>query len=267
MHFLKETSFESIEYSPMALSALLEEHKVVAVKKYQKEENADMFFHQFSEALGQVICAHEDLNQKNSAGLRWIDIVYDPEFPNRYRNALVRQPLHTDFSPVNIYDNIQFIYCRSRAKYGGATTFIDSRMIAELLLAAGEHQLFEALLDTVIIFSRGGSSKSLPIFRRDGDDYRVNWNYFCVDPQNGEQAMQLVERFHDFLQTRVVPSGLLHELLLEKYDAVIFHDELVLHGRNAFFAKEKGERCLMKCSILLPSRMAKNLHLLHAERG
>ena len=37
----------------------------------------------------------------------------------------------------------------------------------------------------------------------------------------------------------------------EKNDAVFFHDELVLHGRNSYFATEKGQRSLIKGTILL----------------
>ncbi|MFT7483146.1 MAG: hypothetical protein ACI8WW_002085, partial [Oceanospirillaceae bacterium] len=41
------------------------------------------------------------------------------------------------------------------------------------------------------------------------------------------------------------------EAMLEKNDAVFFHDELVLHGRNSYFATEKGQRSLRKGTILL----------------
>jgi alpha-ketoglutarate-dependent taurine dioxygenase len=86
----------------------------------------------------------------------------------------------------------------------------------------------------------------------------LNWNFFCVAKDITPTQKELVDKFHEFLETRVVKSGLLTETALRKNDVVFFHDELILHGRNSYFATAKGERSLSKGTMLLDSRLYKN---------
>jgi alpha-ketoglutarate-dependent taurine dioxygenase len=41
----------------------------------------------------------------------------------------------------------------------------------------------------------------------------------------------------------------IHEVKLRPGDAVVWKDERVLHGRNAFRATEASERFLWKCAV------------------
>jgi hypothetical protein len=51
-------------------------------------------------------------------------------------------------------------------------------------------------------------------------------------------------------------SGVVLPVQLEVGEAVFFHDDRLLHGRNAYFAKTKGERCLIKGKIILDAEFA-----------
>ena len=261
MNFLIEKNYEDIAYSSEQMVELLETHKVVVLRNYKLEQDPLAFFTKFSDNLGYIHNIDEDVLTGKSTGKRWIDITYDPAITNKYRTAPVAQPLHTDASYLDIRDNIQFFYCVSQAELGGATVFLDSRFLVELIAYAKETELLDLLQETEIVFSKQKRRRVSPILRQADGDYRLNWNYYCGDKNNSSTIKALFERFHHFLESRVVKSGLVTEVLLQKNDVVFFHDELVLHGRNAYFAKEKGQRSLNKGTLLLESRFFKNNHL------
>lgn len=252
MNLLVETTYESIGHKPDGLRKLLSENKVVVLRSSTNEDSSLNYFEPFCEQVGSIIDLDEDLKSGVPTGKRWIDITYDPAITDRYRTAPVAQPLHTDYSYIDIPDVIQFIYCVSQARLGGATTFINADMVVQLLELSGEQKLLIELCELPVTFRKAERKRRIPILRRLNDGWHFNWNYFCLDTDASPEEVQLVETFHAFLQNRVVPSGLLTSARLEKGDAVFFHDELVLHGRNAYFAAEKGERTLLKSTLVLP---------------
>ena len=251
MEFFIEKNYSDIDYSSEQMIDLLNQYKVVVLRNYEQDTNALDFFTSFSDQIGNVIDIDEDKITGKKTGKRWIDITYDPAIKNKYRSAPVAQPLHTDASYVDFSNNIQFFYCVSQAKLGGATVFIDSRFVVDLMKIAKETDLLQLLLSKEIKFAKDTRSRISPILRFIDNDYHFNWNYYCGDKNNSAEIKALFERFHHFLETRVVKSGLLKEVLLKKNDVVFFHDELVLHGRNAYFATKKGERSLNKGTVFL----------------
>lgn len=251
MEFLIEKSYKDINYSAQEMGKLIKKYKVIVLRDYGLDEEPLEFFTKFTDQIGKIHDIDEDLLTGNPTGKRWVDITYDPAIKDKYRSAPVAQPLHTDASYENIEDNVQFFYCVSQAKLGGATVFIDANNIVELLEMAGETELLEDIQSHTIKFSKGPQYKNSPILKKKGDKYHFNWNYYCGDPENSVEEKELFERFHNFLETRVVKSGLVTDVLLGKNDVVFFHDELVLHGRNSYFATEKGQRSLNKGTILL----------------
>lgn len=259
--FFHEATYDSISYDPAQAKELLEKYKVLVLRGYDRPEDPRDFFDKFSDQIGFIIPLDEDLLTGESTGKRWIDITYDPDVKDKYRAAPVAQPLHTDASYFDMNRNIQFFYCAGQALKGGATTFIDSAEVVELLEISGEHELLEKLKNVPITFSKTGRERTLPILRMLDDGWHFNWNFFCADPDLNEEQRAIVDDFHNFLQTRVVQSGLVFACMLEKYDVVFFHDELILHGRNSYFATEKGQRSLIKGTILLDSVLKYNQHI------
>lgn len=249
--FYKEVTFDEIEYSAEKMLAVLHQNKVIVLRGYQGQEDPFDFFTKLSDQLGEIVPSDEDLITGQSTGKRWIDITYDPKVMNKYRSAPVGQPLHTDASYSPIKDNLQFFFCAGQAKLGGATTFIDAHLVVDLLEMANENELLEDLKKHEIRFAKDNRERITPILWKEDDMWHFNWNYYTGAPDNSEFEKELFERFHKFLETRVVRSGLVTEALLKKNDAVFFHDELVLHGRNSYFATEPGQRSLIKGTILL----------------
>lgn len=184
--------------------------------------------------IGELVPMEESLFTGHKTGDLWTDIRYDPNIENSYRHSNTRQPLHTDGSYESKAPNISFFYCIEAARYGGATTFLDSSILLDCL----DSDLRKRLETTPVVFSKGNDSKERTII--DGD--RLTWNYFratkCEDPT-------LIEDFHQFLETRVVEAHMTQDVYLRSGDAVFFQDELLLHGRNAFF----GNRWLKKGGV------------------
>ncbi len=147
--------------------------------------------------------------------------------------------------------SLQFFFCESRAAFGGATTFFDLPELVACMKLDGQQELLDRLMSTIVNFDKAGNKKVRKILDEDEKGWLANWNYYCIDTQNTPEALQLCEDFHHFLETRIVPSGLITPVQLEKGDAVFFHDDRILHGRNAYFATTKGERCLIKGKIIL----------------
>lgn len=263
MNYLLETTYEAIKYNPKTMKDLLEDNKVVVLRDYNLEEDNLSFFNGFSDGIGFVYNIDEDIVTGKPTGKRWIDITYDPARQDRYRSAAYAQPLHTDFSYIDIRDNVQFFYCVSQAELGGSTVFIDTLRLVELLDLANANELKKKLMTLDVVFSKGGRKRISKILLKDGDDYRVNWNYYCVGANNTQEVLELQEEFHEFLERRIVRSGLLTDVLLNKNDVVFFHDELVLHGRNSYFATHKGQRSLNKGTLILESRREKNKGLIN----
>ena len=249
MNFLLEVPYSSVGYDPQVVRGLLKNNKVLVLREYRKEESISDFFDTFSDNIGQVIDMDEDAETGAPTGNRWISIAYDEAHQDKYRSAPVAQPLHTDYSYIEVDDNIQFFFCKSRAKFGGATTFIDADVIVDLIKTEGLNDLLERLLNTPVTHTKGGRSKSKPIISLEDGVYKMNWNYYPAMSSNIEK--DLVEEFHNFLQTRIVQSGLVSQCLLEQNDCVFFHDSLILHGRNSYFATHKGQRELIKGTLLI----------------
>jgi len=73
-----------------------------------------------------------------------------------------------------------------------------------------------------------------------------NFNYFPAKRAlNSEEDYKLIEEFNSFLEEKIMHSNLMNEYKLNKGDAIIFNDELVMHGRRSFI----GTRHYIKCGI------------------
>jgi alpha-ketoglutarate-dependent taurine dioxygenase len=261
MEFYKRIEFTSLEQTKKDIQEAIEKYKLVHFVGFDFQIDIHDYFTEISDCLGLVIDMDEDKDTGKRTGQRWIDISYDPARPNKYRSSKTRQPLHTDNSYLNHHDAVNYFYCLSQAQVGGATFFLDSELLIKVLELDNEHQLLEDLKTMPVCFSKQGVSKTKPIITEDELGLRLNYNYYPVDPDNSPEAKDLVERFQLFLENRVHNSGIYTDIILQKGDAVFFHDERLLHGRNAFFTSNKGDRVLLKGSVILHSRKHKNLEL------
>jgi alpha-ketoglutarate-dependent taurine dioxygenase len=253
MEFIKKIEFTTADETIANLKQAITRYKVIHLSGYQLPIPIQQFYTDLSDSIGEIFNEDEDLLTGERMDNRWIDISYDPDVQDRYRSSNTRQPLHTDDSYVELGNekSLQFFFCESRAAFGGATTFFDLPELVACMKLDGQQELLDRLMSTVVNFDKAGNKKVRKILDEDEKGWLANWNYYCIDTQNTPEALQLCEDFHHFLETRIVPSGLITPVQLEKGDAVFFHDDRILHGRNAYFATSKGERCLIKGKIIL----------------
>ncbi len=253
MEFFKKIIFTTEDQTISDLKNSISSYKVIHLSGYNLDIPIQEFYTKLSDSIGEIFNEDEDLLTGERKDNRWIDISYDPAIQDRYRSSNTRQPLHTDDSYVELGEekSLQFFFCESRATFGGATIFYDLPELVVCLKLDGRVELLEKLMTTLVNFDKSGNKKVRRILDHDAYGYLANWNYYCIDQENTSKALALCEEFHDFLETRIVESGLVMPVQLEKGDAVFFHDDRILHGRNAYFASSKGERCLIKGKIIL----------------
>ncbi|MGF7218597.1 alpha-ketoglutarate-dependent taurine dioxygenase [Spirosoma lacussanchae] len=254
MNFFKQVTYTTLDETIQNVKEAVLNNRVVHLAGFKEELPVHDFYSRLSETIGKIHAADEDIKTGQQTGNRWIDITYDPQIPDRYRSSNTRQPLHTDDSYVELYgeEAVNFFYCASRAKIGGATTFFELDELVECLKLDGEDTLLDELLRTDVVHEKGGSRKVRKIIDKDEEGYLANYNYYCISKEeNSPEVLDLVERFQNFMESRVHNAGLVMPLQLQKGEAVFFHDDRVLHGRNAFFAEFPGQRSLIKGKIIL----------------
>lgn len=252
MEFFKKIDYKNADNGSQQLKESITQYKALHLADFTFDVTPHEFYEKLSEEVGIIHNADEDKVTGALTGERWIDITFDPVIQDRYRSSKTKQPLHTDDSYIPLAGTITFFYCESKADIGGATTFIDADTLVSCMEMDEEFELLAELQKTVIKHEKGGSSKALPILRKDETGWLLNWNWHCVSDDNTAEAKDLAKRFHDFLESRIHNAGIVTPVILKPGEAVFFHDERVLHGRYAFFTKEKGGRKLIKGTITLP---------------
>ncbi len=181
-------------------------------------------------------------------GELWMEVRYDPAFPDAYRHSPNAQPLHTDGSYIPSFPNATLMCCVANAAEGGETVFLT----AEALVAAlrrEEPELLHALETVTMPHARSGDRRALPVIRREDGVLRLNWNYYCVAGDCGERAARLREQLFAYLQTSEAVRAAIVPVKLAPGDGVVWWDDRLLHGRNAFVASSIGERFLWKCAV------------------
>jgi alpha-ketoglutarate-dependent taurine dioxygenase len=253
MKFIKKTKFKDVK-NPNKLKKLLKKYKVVLVQGCEQNNDLISFIDDYLQKIGEVLNGQdEDLITGKQTGKKFIDITYNPLHQNLYRSSSNSQPLHTDFSYVNVEDNIQFLLCVSASTLGGATTFIDTKYLIELMIIDGKENLLNNLKTVDVGFKKCDVRfKKTKIIKEVNGDFKINYNYQPFLRYNNDQdVVNIVNEFKEFLEVRVEKSGLLTNIKLNKGDIVFFNDSLVLHGRNSYFAKNEGDRKLIKGTLIV----------------
>lgn len=224
--------------------------KIVQTIGVDETISLDEFWDTVSEQIGDCLLLSEDPVTGERLGNKWLEIRYDPTIPNAYRHSKNAQPLHTDGSYVGDSPYISFFYCINQAAKGGATVFYDSEELVAILKTE-DPQLYKDLCETSIRFAKDKDFKHRPIIEFDDRGSNLNWNYYCIDPEESDFAKELVERFHTFLQTKVVGKDLTYPIKLNPGEAVFFHDDRLIHGRKSFSATQPSERFFWKSALKL----------------
>ena len=215
----------------------LRHHKVVHIQSPLVNCDLDKHYYQMLSELGNLVPMDEDLESGNKTNEFWTDIRYDSAIANSYRHSNTRQPLHTDGAYESQPPNISFFYCINKPLIGGATIFLNYDTLI-LMLKMYDPRLLQQLQQEFITFSKGNDTKTAVVI----GNGKITWNYFRAEKNAKTEC--LIESFQEFLE-HVSNMNACRQIGLNPGEAVIFWDDLVLHGRNAFL----GERWLRKGGV------------------
>jgi hypothetical protein len=251
MKFLIKLNYSELK-NPNELLEFLKTHKVVVLQNYDSDEPITPYIEKYIDNIGKIVDEDEDLYTGNLTGKKLIEITFDPSEQNLYRTAKAYQPLHTDYSYIEVPDNIQFLICEKCAPKGGATTFIDGNELVDLIKFDGEFELLDRLQNIKVGHKKGDREKLMQILKFENGVWKFNWNYPPAQRfPNTDEAKKLIDDFRNYLDKRIEKSGLLTDVLLKDNDVVFFNDSLILHGRNSYFAKNKSDRKLIKGTLVI----------------
>ncbi len=246
MNFIKR-----VPYYPTInedINRLVFENKVLHIADVPPHVDIDNFYIGLGDKLGMLFRKDIDPVTRTLIHDSWTVVKYDERYiHDTYKHSNKAQPLHTDYCNASIPLDLVVLICVNEAPVGGATIFLDSVILLDLLKAY-RPELLKKLEDEVVIFGKAEH----PVFRNRAKVISYNsagpvlyWNYAVVAPDNSPAVLQMCEEFHDFLETYIVRGGIPQPVYLKPGEAVFMQDKTILHGRNAFF----GERHLLKGGI------------------
>lgn len=182
-------------------------------------------------------------------GKRWMEVRFDPDIPDAYRHSSSAQPLHTDGSYIANFPSATLMFCVHAAPSGGETVFLPAEDLVSIM---GEMapELLAQLHSTVVAHRRSGDERNLPILRfTESGAPLLNWNYYCVDRNAEPGVIDLAYRLFAFLRDEPAIGRACRPVPLQPGEAVVWKDDRLLHGRNAFSAGESSERFIWKCAV------------------
>lgn len=181
----------------------------------------------------------------------WWDIRYDPALATAYRHSNTLQPLHTDGAFNLLPHDCTAFYCERQAQSGGASFFVDAGDICDWLAQASP-DLLRRLTTIPVYFARGTNpGQRTPIIRHDAAGPIINWNFYRVEPSQGAEVLQLRDDFQAALHQHYVEGRCYHAIRMQPGDALFFHDQRVLHGREGFPAEKAGDRIILTMNLNL----------------
>tara|TARA_B100001250_G_scaffold414630_1_gene454986 strand:- start:10714 stop:11496 length:783 start_codon:yes stop_codon:yes gene_type:complete len=226
-------------------------NKVFVLRAELPPSDIKEFYFKNFKWLGKPFPLGEDATkgrEEKSSGSIWFEVRNDSSIPNAYRHSTEPQPLHTDGSYIPNFPSSTIMACVNNNAKGGETVFIDSIKLFEII-ESDDPSLLNNLMSENFLHERSGLSKKQPIIRDVGNDVYVNWNFYCISRQISAKQKIIANQFHNFLKNNKNVESAKYALRLMPGDSVFWRDDLCLHGRNGFFAKNTSDRFLWKCAI------------------
>lgn len=242
-----------LDASALALRRAWRESLVVVARPAAPLPDVHATYDAFLPKIGTPHHLAEDVRAGDRSvqrtGELWMEVRYDPAFPDAYRHSPNAQPLHTDGSYIPSFPNATLMCCVTNAAEGGETVFLTAEALVEALRRE-RPALLEALETVMMPHARSGDRRELPVIRRDAaGTLRLNWNYYSVAGDADPRAAALREELFAYLRTSEAVRAAIVPVKLAPGDAVVWWDDRLLHGRNAFAASSAGERFLWKCAV------------------
>jgi hypothetical protein len=159
--------------------------------------------------------------------------------------------LHTDntLTDKSNFANVTELVCIKQCDYSGETVIISNNKIIELIKyldVKNDTQLYDNLIKTKIYHK--SIEKNICIKNKDTYTFNFNFNITQIlkSDLNTYDNLTVANNFLKILEN-IMNSSLVNLIKLEKGDALLFNDTLVMHGRKYVF----GERLYKKASILI----------------
>ena len=212
------------------------------------------FYDGLTENLGETLNIGEDFTKKGAdftTGEKWLEIRYDADIPDMaaYRHSKNAQPLHTDASYASDDPDIMLFYCINKAIKGGATTFVDGPVLIEYM-ENNNPELLTKLKKNRVKYSKANLERTEKIIDiKENGEIHFNFNYYCIDKDESEENKALNQEFFDFLQNYIAHSHMAEGVYLNPGEAVLWWDELVLHGRNSYHVEKTNDRFIWKTGV------------------
>lgn len=234
---------DNFRYLAELMKEKVPETKIVYLKDV-KVTDLRQLYGDLAECIGKVADVDEDASTGGLTGNRWVDIRYDPAKLQYYRHSNNAQPFHNDAAYVPNPPEVAFFYCEKQADNGGHNLFLDA---TDLIYLANKcyPDVLHWMETYAVRFEKGDRIREQPVLTYDSQGPLLNWIETRV-----KKPDQFTDEFKRLLELATC-TDLCRRILLKPGEAVFFHDERVLHDRNAFHAEKEGDRLLWKGGIRL----------------
>lgn len=233
---------------------------IIQNDKYLKNNEEDIrhFYELLNTKIGIIRnvdkTKYTDENQDNY----WVDIKY--KF-----NSTQIQPwksnehlkLHTDntISTNLTYAQITELVCIDPCKYSGLTTIINNNYVIEIMKYVDENtndNLFDLIYNREIYYTSDCKThikKTILQYDNENNNYIFSFNHTQAikSDKNTLFEINIINKLNLFLEEKIMHSNLMDEIKLNTGDALLFNDELVIHGRRSVISN----RHYKKCSIFI----------------
>lgn len=235
-------------------NAFVNNYEFVVIKNNSilMEENEIMnYYNNLNNLLGEIKLVDKNKYDDEKQHDYWVDVEYN------FHSENILQPwksneqliLHTDNT---LSDNLKFaniteLVCIQPCDYSGETVIISNSAIIELIKyldTKNNTNLYYNLINTKIYHKL--VEKNICIKNNDTYTFNFNITQILKSSLNTNDDLDTANHFQKILEN-IMKSSLCNLIKLEKGDALLFDDTLVMHGRKYVF----GERLYKKCGILI----------------
>jgi len=215
--------------------------------------------------VGDYLCIDLEENTYKPTEKNWTDVkYYIGSDEKQFWRSSKHQNLHTDnsFATKEYYANLTELVCLKPCEFSGHTTIISNDKLVNLIKYNDNltnNNIFNRIFNKEIYFSIDDNYQiKKKILTEIDSKYIFNFNYYpAIRAKNSVEDIKLIEELHSFFEEKIMySSDLMHDVKLNYGDAVIFNDELVMHGRRSFI----GTRHYKKCGIISCSLINLNIH-------
>lgn len=233
----------------------------VIIKNYNilTDEEIVEIYEKINSYIGETKQIDLNENTYTPTMKHWVNVKYNFDSDEKqFWRSSNHQNIHSDntFATNIFYANLTELVCLKPVEYSGNTTIISNEKLLELIHFMDKNtnsELFKNILNTNIYFSineKQQIKKPILSFNSEKNKYVFNFNYYpAIRAENNENDKKLINYLHLFLEEKIMnSSNLMDEVKLNRGDALILNDELVLHGRRSFM----GTRHYIKAGINIP---------------